>query len=1503
MKRLAIVLLVPSLAQATPLGASAGTDRGPPARSDVSMRAPATGDQSAPAIATGGNAAIAVWQDAAGGASLIRAARMASDGTLIDDPPITLQSSSADTLEQPSVSWDASQSAFWVIWHLRTAGQLQAVQIDPFGMMGMHSFMLAAVDGQAVISGGVGGSLLVFARSGAGLIGRLVSAGAPAAADLPIAPAGAHPSVAYGSSGWLVAYEQPAGAHHDVGATLVAPAGATTALGAINSDATAMNAEHTQPAVAFGGGSFLVAWNDARSGSQIWARALAPSGTPSAADFAVTTSATAKARPQATFAGGHFVVAWDAGASLWGRRVDAPSAPLDAETALASEPAGVAGVPLFADASAPGAIAALGNAAFVAWIYDDAGGRESGADLLSFRADATQPLAAKFSDVLAAGPASERSPRVAWNGQGFLAVWEDARDVAKFSGGLPEGTDLWAQRFDRNGQPNGAPFALVAAPGDQRYPAVGALPGGEFLVAWVDGRKDAGGVWPSQYFTPLDDGADRSRVYATRVSAAGVALDGTGLRIGSSLAQRDRFPSVAADSKNGRFLVSWDAHTDAGNDSVEWVVLDGSAQPLGAAREVPFAVAGTRACGSRAAFTGAGYLMVFESPCAAFSPTVETASVMALRLDATGAPDPSPFTVATGKVEAAPVVASGAGGTLVAWEEHATANLAASDGAIRVAAVDPTSGKVTPQAMPIAALTLESLRWPALAAAGRGFVLTFADETAARVEGVRLAGDGTPAPADAPNGSDPTAMALLSTQPLAPPLSANGQLLPDPSGPALAAGDAGQLLLVYAADGGPSVGRLHARLLQGKLQGDACDPSAMGFGCADGTCTRDPADASAGVCCEGACVGPCELCTRNGCVAAPARDPLCGGAVDCARLSTACRSYAAAQPAACVAFGECAAPDSPAACTQSQNAPDGTACALAGCTQAACAGGECVCSDGPRDYGPTRGAPGCDFGAGGPSGILALLVLALALRRRAWLALLLCGCSGTSGLGVELDLADALFTETARVRVVVKSAGGSFAPHAPSRSGAIVVRNVDLDRDGADEIVIDLEPAYSFHKPTRLSLDAPDATPRAVTVAAEAYNRFGNPIGSADPAAAMLPSGSVTLSLACAAGCAHATEAMLSAALDPANAGGDRRASFHAATGLYASEAIGRVVLALGDLGATEAQAGAAAQPEIGRVALVAPDSAGQMLAPERWFSGRAAGDRLGASVALGDADGDGKLDLVVGAPGSDAGAGRIYLISDVGGLSSTPDLGKVPSLAGATGEQLGAAVAIVGGAIVAGAPGSAAESAGALHRIGGVPLAITASATGTAGAQLGRLVDGIDGVIAAAAPGSGKVYVIDPSELNGAEPPRWFAAPFAVGALALVDVDADGTPELALAPAAAAEEVRVYNLPPGGVPGDGELRCAIHAAAGVGMAAIQRAPGRFGDALSIGAASAGFLLAGAAIDAAGKSLPLGLDGTLATFTAVPPSGAITRLAATRLLPGGARLLAADDQGRLYVGP
>ena len=131
-------------------------------------------------------------------------------------------------------------------------------------------------------------------------------------------------------------------------------------------------------------------------------------------------------------------------------------------------------------------------------------------------------------------------------------------------------------------------------------------------------------------------------------------------------------------------------------------------------------------------------------------------------------------------------------------------------------------------------------------------------------------------------------------------------------------------------------------------------------------------------------------------------------------------------------------------------------------------------------------------------------------------------------------------------------------------------------------------------------------------------------------------------------------------------------------------------------------------------------------------------GDRLGAALsAEGDIDGDGRLDLIVGAPGTD----RVYLIS--GAEIAT---GDAPALAwaeseGEAGDRAGAAVAFLGAVagddrlgLAVGAPG-AADGAGiafiGLGPFSGVqPLrAITFEIEGDSDAAAGSAVVGLGDV------------------------------------------------------------------------------------------------------------------------------------------------------------------------------
>ncbi|MBO1334843.1 FG-GAP-like repeat-containing protein [Streptomyces sp. VRA16 Mangrove soil] len=114
--------------------------------------------------------------------------------------------------------------------------------------------------------------------------------------------------------------------------------------------------------------------------------------------------------------------------------------------------------------------------------------------------------------------------------------------------------------------------------------------------------------------------------------------------------------------------------------------------------------------------------------------------------------------------------------------------------------------------------------------------------------------------------------------------------------------------------------------------------------------------------------------------------------------------------------------------------------------------------------------------------------------------------------------------------------------------------------------------------------------------------------------------------------------------------------------------AVGRPDAAGGD-GRVAVYRGAAGGLDTGAAATVvaAPDSGGE----------------LGASLAAGDTDGDGRADLLAGAPGTDTGAGRVQLLpGGPDGLAGTPSVtyaegsGALPGTA-AAGDRFGTAVAL----------------------------------------------------------------------------------------------------------------------------------------------------------------------------------------------------------------------------------
>lgn len=156
--------------------------------------------------------------------------------------------------------------------------------------------------------------------------------------------------------------------------------------------------------------------------------------------------------------------------------------------------------------------------------------------------------------VLASG-LTLRAPRVAWNGQHFLVVWEDLGDFGFPSFETDDAT------FGRRLAPDGsfleaAPFPVLLG----GMPDVDAV-GTTFLVA-------ASRAVSTQI----------RRIFVTRVDGAGTVLDTSGVEIGSNFA---RWPAVA--SFDDRWLVTWQRNPthDTPASSVRYAVVLGDGSSLG----------------------------------------------------------------------------------------------------------------------------------------------------------------------------------------------------------------------------------------------------------------------------------------------------------------------------------------------------------------------------------------------------------------------------------------------------------------------------------------------------------------------------------------------------------------------------------------------------------------------------------------------------------------------------------------------------------------------------------------------------------------------------------------------------------------------------------------------------------------------------------------------------------------------------------------------------------
>jgi VCBS repeat-containing protein len=171
---------------------------------------------------------------------------------------------------------------------------------------------------------------------------------------------------------------------------------------------------------------------------------------------------------------------------------------------------------------------------------------------------------------------------------------------------------------------------------------------------------------------------------------------------------------------------------------------------------------------------------------------------------------------------------------------------------------------------------------------------------------------------------------------------------------------------------------------------------------------------------------------------------------------------------------------------------------------------------------------------------------------------------------------------------------------------------------------------------------------------------------------------------------------------------------------------------------------------------------------------GAAGGDRLGFSVAVGDVNGDGIGDIVLGAPGVDGAGtdrGAVYIVYGSATAPATANL-DLASLTGSTGTINGLSVARIDGPTTNGAGFGSSVAVGDFNGDGRADIAVGADGTGDVFLIYGRGTAANQASVNVNTPTAGVVTLLDGLSTTG-------QTNFHISLAANFDLNGDGRSEL----------------------------------------------------------------------------------------------------------------------------
>ena len=314
------------------------------------------------------------------------ALRLDALGAAVDATPFTFTTlGGAGYAYWPLVA--ATSTDFWVVWHESgTPGVSRGARLPLTGAAGTPA-------PQALGTGAVSRRLDLVAGAGAGLW-------TVAALSVPTANT----------------ENQPTLFRFDAAGTSLDPAGAPLRLVPDTQDA---------PAVAWGGGCYLAAWESNRGTpylKQIWARRFDAAGQPLDAPFLVAGAAATQESPSVASDGANFLVAWSergaAPTAVRAARVSAQGMVLD-PAGLAVSPAGVL--------AAQARVAFAGGSYGVVWTRLMAVTNDAQDIFLQRLSPAGAVLDATPIGVMVDVGSAQQDPAIFSSGAQFLVTWRDSR--------------------------------------------------------------------------------------------------------------------------------------------------------------------------------------------------------------------------------------------------------------------------------------------------------------------------------------------------------------------------------------------------------------------------------------------------------------------------------------------------------------------------------------------------------------------------------------------------------------------------------------------------------------------------------------------------------------------------------------------------------------------------------------------------------------------------------------------------------------------------------------------------------------------------------------------------------------------------------------------------------------------------------------------------------------------------------------------------------------------